>query len=112
MALNVSYKNRMGYCTLTRESIEGKRTWKIWFCRANCLCAMMYFYDEKGDDGKKTPMVQLHNFVADLEHAKRCFKDGLFDDYSNFTFYAKELNDRMWKFIKLLTKYGHKVTIK
>ena len=108
MAVNVSYKNRMGYCTLT----QGENKFKIWFCHANCLCAMMCFYDKKEEDGTKTPMAQLHCFFADMEHARRCLKDDLFKEYSNFTFYAKELDDRMWKFIKLLTKHGHKVTIK
>ena len=104
MSVNVNYKNRMGYCTLT----QGDNKFKIWICHANCLFAMMYFYkDEEGKD-----MVQLHSFLADLEHAKRCLKADLFKDYSNFTFVAKELDNDMWKFIKELTKYGFKVTIK
>jgi hypothetical protein len=76
----------------------------------NGLCAMMYFYNEIRD-GKKTPMAQLHSFFNDLEHAKRCIKDDFFDGYSNFHFYAKEMSDRMWNLIKLMTKNGIKVTI-
>ena len=109
--LNVSYKNRIGYCTLTQESIEGKHKWKIWFCHANCLCAMMYFYDKTEEDGKKTPMVQLHMFFNDVKHAENCIKDNIFRDYSNFHFYAKEMDDRMWKLVKIMTKHGIKVTI-
>lgn len=104
MSVNVNYKNRMGYCTLT----QGENKFKIWICHANCLFAMMYFYkDEKGVD-----MASLHSFLADLEHAKRCLKADLFKDYSNFTFVAKELNNDMWKFIRALANHGFKVTIK
>lgn len=106
--LNVSYKNRIGYYTL--KSQDGQNKWKIWFCHANALCAMMYFYNEK-KDGKKTPMVQLHSFFVDLEHAKRCIKNDTFHDCSNFHFYAKEMDDRMWKLVKIMTKNGIKVTI-
>lgn len=107
--LNVSYKNRIGYYTLTSQ--DGQNKWKIWFCHANALCAMMYFYNEK-KDGKKQSMVQLHNFFVDLEHAKRCIKNDTFHDCSNFHLYAKEMDDKMWKLVKIMTKNGIKVTIK
>lgn len=107
--LNVSYKNRIGYYTLTSQ--DGQTKWKIWICHANALCAMMYFYNDIDKDGKKTPMVQLHNFFVDLEHAKRCIKNDTFHDCSNFHFYAKEMDDRMWRLVKIMTKNGIKVTI-
>lgn len=106
MPANVSYVNRIGYCTLTQR--ENK--FKIWFCHMNGLCAMMYFYN-KMKDGKKVPMEQLHAFFCDVEHAKRCIKDDFFADYSNFHFYAKEMGDGMWKLVKIMTKHGIKVTI-
>lgn len=106
MPANVSYVNRIGYCTLTQR--ENK--FKIWFCHMNGLCAMIYFYN-KIEDGKRIPMVQPLAFLCDVGHAKRCIKNDFFADYSNFHFYAKEMDDRMWSFIKLLTKHGIKVTI-
>lgn len=103
--LNVSYVNRMGYCTLKDENDKPK--WKIWFCHANCLCAMMYFYK----DENKVDMVQLHMFFNDVQHAKRCIEDNIFERYCNFHFYAKEMDERMWKLVKVMTKNGIKVTI-
>lgn len=107
--LNVSYENRIGYYTL--HSQDGKNKWKIWFCHANCLCAMMYFYNEVGEDGKKTPMVNLHNFFLDNEHAKKCIEHDTFRDCSNFHFFEKEMDNRMWTLVKTMVKHGIKVTI-
>ena len=106
MSVSVSYDNRIGYCTLTQK--ENK--FKIWFCHMNGLCAMMYFYNAM-KDGKKVPMVQLHSFFNDVKHAERCIKNNFFADYSNFHFYAKEMDDRIWKLAKIMTKHGIKVTI-
>lgn len=110
MALHVTYTNRLGY--FTRKALNGE-TCKVWFCRANALCAMMHFYREE-KDGKRHDMVQLWGFFADTKHAENCIKDGFFNDCSNITFNAKECADatNIWKLIKLLTKYGIKVTIK
>lgn len=104
--LNVSYKNKIGYCRLTQSDTCKLR---VDICHANCLCAMCEFYkNESGED-----MVQLVAFFADIAHAKRCFKDGLFiNDWNNFVFNAKECNNEMWKFIRLLADNGKKVTIK
>lgn len=110
MALHVNYKNRLGY--FKKQSLDGK--WrKVWFCRANALCSMMYFYREE-KDGKRHDMVQLWGFFADVKHAERCIKDGFFRDCKDFTFDAKECEDltNIWKLIKVLTKNGIKVTIK
>lgn len=111
MALHVTYTNRLGYYTQTSE--DGKTSWKIWFCRANALCSMMYFYREQ-KDGKRVDKVQLCGFFADTKHAENCIKDGFFRNCKGFTFNAKECADstNIWKLIKLLTKYGIKVTIK
>lgn len=106
MSVNVSYVNRIGYCTLK----QGENKFKIWFCHMNGLCAMMYFYNEV-EDGKKTPMVQLYAFFSDLTHAKRCIKNDFFADHSNFHFYAKEMDNEMWKLVKIMTNHGIKVTI-
>ena len=70
MSVNVSYVNRIGYCTLK----QGENKFKIWFCHMNGLCAMMYFYNEV-EDGKKIQMVHLHAFFSDLTHAKRCINN-------------------------------------
>lgn len=109
MALHVTYTNRMGYCYL--KSQDGTKTWKLWFCHANALCAIIYFYRKK-EDGKRQDFVQLHTFFVDNQHAERCIKDGLLNNYYGFTFYAKEMSDRMWKLVKIMTKNGIKVTIK
>lgn len=110
MPLNVSYKNRIGYYTDTQE-IDGKKyKYKMWFCHANALCAIMYFYN-KEEDGKKVPMVQLHGFFADLNHAKRCIKDGYFSGCSNFHFKAKEMDKGLWAMVKYMAEQGIKVTI-
>lgn len=104
MALNVSYRNRIGYYTLTQEG----RKFKIYFCHANCTCAMIYFYK----DSEGVNRVQLQGWFVDLAHAKRCIKDDFFKDCSNFVFYAKELDKDLWKVIQMLTEKGIKVTIK
>lgn len=103
--LNVSYKKRIGYFTLT----QGENKFRIHICHANCLCAMCEFY--KNESGEE--MVQLVSFFHDMTHAKRCFKDDVFlYDWDNFVFHAKECNNEMWKFIRLLADNGKKVTIK
>ena len=103
--LNVSYKNKIGYFTLT----QGENKFRVHIYHANCLCAMCEFYTN--EQGEK--MVQLVSFFADIAHAKRCFKDGLFiNDWDNFTFHANECDTEMWKFIRLLADNGKKVTIK
>ena len=105
MALQVNYKNRIGYFTLP----QGDKKFRIHICHANCLCAMMNFY--KDENGEK--MAQLYAFFADVPHVKQCFKNGLFiRNWDNFVFKAKECDSEMWKFIRLLADNGKKVTIK
>lgn len=108
MALHVNYKNRLGY--FKKQSLDGR--WrKVWFCRANALCSMMYFYREE-KDGKRHDMVQLWGFFADVTHAERCINTGYFKNCGRFVFYAKALNKDLWKMIQLMTENGIKVTIK
>lgn len=107
--LSVNYENQIGYCFLKDEN--GEPSWKICFCHANCLCAMMYFYNEVSEEGEPTEMVQLHAFFSDVEHAKRCINDDFFADYTDFHFYAKELDNDLWRMIRVMTKKGIKVTI-
>ena len=107
MALHVNYKNRMGYCYLHSRGDENRK-WKVWFCHANALCALMYFYR----DEDKANMAQLNAFFVDVKHAERCIKDGIFGNYSGFVFFAKELTSDMWKLIKKMTENGIKVTIR
>ena len=109
MPIRVDYKKRIGYFTATEKRADGVRKFRIHICHANCLCAMMYFY--KNEDGED--MAQLYAFFHDMPHAKRCFKDDVFlADWDNFVFNAKELNNDLWKFIRLLADNGKKVTIK
>lgn len=106
MALNVSYKNRIGYYTLT----QGENKFKIYFCHANALCAEMYFYTDK-ESGKKR--VQLYSFYVDLQHLKNCAKDGLLDHYGNgITLFAKEMDKDLWEMVKIFAKNGISVKIK
>lgn len=49
MALHVNYKNRMGYCYLHSRGDENRK-WKVWFCHANALCALMYFYRDEDNN--------------------------------------------------------------
>lgn len=72
---------------------------------------MIHFYrDEK--DGKRVDMTQLMGFFVDLKHANNCIKDNFFNKCSGFTFFAKELDDDLWKMVRLMAKNGIKVTIK
>ena len=105
--LNVDFNNRIGYYTL--HSQDGTQKWKIWFCKANALCAEIYFYkDETGED-----MAKLHSFYGDVEHVRRCAKNGHLHGYEKgVTFYAKELDNDLWKMVKIFAENGIKVTIK
>lgn len=109
MALHVTYTNRIGYFTL--KSRDSEHTWKLWFCHANAMCAMMYFWRETKEN-KRRDMVKLWGFFQDAKHAEACIKDGFFRDCTGFTFIAKEMGENSWKLVKILTKYGIKVTIK
>ena len=108
MALNVNYKNRFGYYTQT----YGDKSYKVWFCRANCTCAMMHFYRHEDEQGKTARYCTLAGFFGDLKHAERCIADDFFARCKGFTFLAKEMDKEMWGLVKLLTKHGIKVTIK
>lgn len=107
MALQVDFKNRIGYYTL--HSQDGSKKWKIWFCHANALCAEIYFRkDENGEE-----RANLHCFFADIEHLKRCAKDGLLDHYkAGITLYSKEMDNDLWKMARIFAESGIKVTIK
>lgn len=106
--LNVSYKNKIGYYTLTQTRADGTHKFRIDICHANCLCAMIYFYTDS--DGEK--MARLNTFLMDIPHAKDCIKDNVFDGCDNFVFKAKQCDSNMWKLIRLLADNGKKVTIK
>ena len=105
--LHVDFKNRIGYYTL--HSQDGQNKWKIYFCKANALCAEIYFY--KDENGKE--MANLHSFFGDVQHVKNCAKDGLLTGYqSGVTFYAKEMSNDLWKMARVFAENGIKVTIK
>lgn len=110
MAVRVDFNDRIGH--YTQVSQDGTQKWKIWFCRANCLVSEIYFYkDENGED-----MANLAGFFMDLEHLKRCTKDGLLTKYGRYdkgiTLYAKKMNNDLWKMARIFAEQGIKVTIK
>lgn len=107
MPLSVSYKNRIGYYTHTDKLDDKERKSKISICHANCLCAFMYFYKETTGAN----MAQLMGFCVDIQHVKNLIKDEWFTPYSNFHFFAKEMDADLWKMVKLLAEAGIKVTI-
>lgn len=85
----------------------------MWFCHANAMCAIMYFYNEKNvETGKTVGMAQLCGFFADNTHAKRVIKEGdFFRNCSNFHFRVKQMDARMWRFVRDLVASGVKVTL-
>ena len=111
MPLRVNYKNRIGYYTETQQYKDmPARSFKVWFCHANALCAMIHFFKNEKNERE----AQLAGFFADIKHAKRCIEDGYFNQWSkchNFHFFAKEMDADLWKLVKLMTKHGIKITI-
>lgn len=103
--LNVNYKDVIGTYTLTQE----EKKFKITLCGCNALWAEMYFYiDDKGEK-----MVQLYSFIYDVAHLKRCVKNTeIYKDADKFVFNAKNMDDRMWKAVRIISNMGKKVTIK
>lgn len=114
MALHVNYKNRYGFYTQTLKTAQGEKSYKVWFCRANCTCAMIHFYKREDEQGKMATYCDLGGWFNDLKHAERCIADGFFAHCKGFTFLAKEMasDKEIWGLIKLLVKHGIKVTIK
>lgn len=109
MAINVDFKKKIGHCTLRDKN--GVPTWKITFCEANCLTAMIYFYTDV-QDGVKDKRARLNMFFADLKHAKKCVDAGVLNDYCRFNFYANKMSEDMWRLVRYMTEKGIKVTIK
>lgn len=109
--LNVDYKKPYGYYTLTQKRGDEVKKFKITLCKANAMWAEMYFYkDEKtGED-----MAQLYSFYADAKHVSKHLSGGGNTEADDFVFKAKEISDNseIWKSIKVLAKYGKKITIK
>lgn len=103
--LHVDFTKKIGYYTMVGTD---RNLYKIHFCEANALCAMIHFY--KDEQGEK--MADLAGFFADVKHAERCIKTGYFKNCGRFVFYAKTLNKDLWKMIQLMTENGIKVTIK
>lgn len=105
--INVNFKDRLGYYTL--QSQDKSKSWKIWFCRANCLLAEIYFYkDENGED-----MANLHSFFGDIQHVKNCAKSKVLTGYEKgITLYAKKMNKNLWDMVRIFSENGIKVTIK
>lgn len=101
--LNVSYKNKIGHYTVTRNTADGTRKFRIDICHANCLCAMMFFTEDTA---------QVNCFFTDIKHAKACIKNGVLEDADNFVFSAQQCDNEMWKLIRLLADNGKKITIK
>lgn len=106
--LNVSYINKIGYYTLTQNSVDGTRKFRIDICHANCLCALMYFYT--AEDGSK--MAQVNGFCVDIKHLKALLKNDFFAGADNFVFRAKEMNSDLWNMVRVLANNGKKISIK
>lgn len=74
----------------------------------NCPFVELYPYKENNED-----MVSLYNFAADMEHFKRCVKDGLYKNLKsikiNVYYNSKRLD--VYKVIDELIKQGTKVEI-
>lgn len=120
MALNVSYRNRIGYYTKTEDwpKDEPERKFKNWICHANCLWADMYFYkvredyEQFGTKYKKgDKMAQVIAFWCDTGHLKRALKDGAYHGADDFHFFADQMDADIWKAVKILVDAGKKVTI-
>lgn len=113
--LNVNYKNRIGYCFYDSKQIDGtKKPLKLWFCHANCLCAMMHFGLQKErvseEKTKNNLRATLWCFFMDIEHLKRCSE--YITSYHNFHFFAKNMDPSHWTMVKYMTTKLHlKVTI-
>lgn len=109
MPVTVNYQNRIGYYTQTDKLGNIVQEKQVWMCHANCLMALMIFYkdEETGEE-----MAQFNGFFGDIQHVKNLFENsGFFDGLSDFHFYAKEMDDDVWEFARLLTEHGIKVTI-
>lgn len=110
MAVRVDFNDRIGYYSL--HSQDGQKKWKIWFCRANCLVAEIYFYKDENGEG----MADLSHFFIDLEHLKRCAKVEFLTNYGRYdkgiTLYAKKMDNDLWKMARIFAEQGIKVTIK
>lgn len=104
--LRVNYKDVIGYYTLT----QGDNKYKITLCGCNALWAEMQFYT----NGNGEKMAQFYSFIDDVQHLKNCIKNcpDFYDGASNFVFYAKNMDDRVWKAVRLISKLGKKITIK
>ena len=67
--LNVSYKNKIGYFTLT----QGENKFRINICHANCLCAMMYFYtDNEGGEDSNAYVILCRLATRKELHKEQC----------------------------------------
>lgn len=103
--LQVDFKDKIGYYTMVGTD---RKTYKIHFCRANALCAMIYFYkDEKGEK-----QADLAGFFGDIKHAERCIKTNYFKHCGRFRFYAKSLDKDLWKLIQIMVENGIEIKIK
>lgn len=106
MALSVDFKDKLGHYTLNYAD----RKFKIFFCGCNALVADIYFYTD-AEDGEKR--ASLQSFFGDVEHLKRCAKNGLLKRYEQgITLYAKKMNNDLWKMARIFAEQGIKVTIK
>ena len=103
--LHVDFKEKIGYYTLV--GADGKK-FKVHFCEANALCAMIHFY--KDENGKR--WADCCGFFGDVKHAERCINAGYFQHCGRFVFDARRLTNDLWKMIRMITENGIKVTIK
>lgn len=107
MAVNWSWKSKMGEVTILQDTDGESNSFKVNIYQGNCLAVFIYEYkDKKGRD-----MYDLYGFFADRQHVKRIAKDhpSLFWDKVK----SIKLNlayKECETLVKLFTKAGHKVT--
>lgn len=73
MSVNWSWKHKMGEVVIAQMHQNEVIKFKMNIYEANCLCAVIYEFEN--EEGKK--QYQFYSFFSDLEHLKRCLKDGI-----------------------------------
>ena len=107
--LHYNLKVKFGELVMSQTNASGTHHYKVQMVWGNCLVVFVHlFTDEQGQK-----MVQLYNFWADANHAKKIYKDtgGLCPSYESFkniklNMYYKESKT----LLNIFTKAGYKVT--
>lgn len=106
----------MGELVIEMNTNEGKKTYTRNIYRANCLFAVISEWYDKENEKE---MYQVHYFINDTDHLKRCLglkknHDGVMSDLYDDCFVSMRLNTFFKESItiaKLFTMAGHEVTL-